>query len=317
MRAQMTLIVVGGLSLGLTLYAQDVNFTGNLCAGSASCVGTPPEDVVASDSVVPMFLIDDTGTDPYRWGLTRAGALGFQIRDLTAVTQPVTIEDGAPTNTLYLDDLGRIGVGTSIPAGDMHVRDSSSNSDLYVERIGTGPSAALLSAQSDLVAFGTISNDPFAIATNNTTRMFITTGGNVGINTTNPSASLHVVGSLNVTGTKNFVENHPTDPSKEIVYAALEGGEAGTYVRGTAELVNGKAVIELPEHFSLVTAEKGLTVQLTPRGEWLQSFVVSVTPQKLVLGEGKRKSGKLDYIVQGVRKTYADFEPIRSRIAAK
>ena len=317
MRAQMTLIVVGGLSLGLTLYAQDVNFTGNLCAGSAGCVGVPPEDVVARDTILPMFLLDDVGTDTGRWGITRVDALGFQIRDVANVTQPLTIEDGAPTNTLYLDDLGRIGVGTSIPAGDMHVRDSSSNSDLYVERIGTSPSAALLSAQSDLVAFGTISNDPFAIATNNTTRMFITTGGNVGINTTNPSASLHVVGSLNVTGTKNFVENHPTDPSKEIVYAALEGGEAGTYVRGTAELVNGKAVIELPDHFSLVTAEKGLTVQLTPRGEWLQSFVVSVTPQKLVLGEGKRKSGKLDYIVQGVRKTYADFEPIRSRIAAK
>ena len=317
MRAQITLVLVGGLSLSLTLYAQNTNITGNLCAGSVDCVGTPPDDITARDIFEPTFRIDDTGGDTGLWGITRAGALGFQVRDLVAGTNPFSIEDGTPSNTLYLDSAGRAGIGTTIPAGELHVRGTSSNTDMYVERIGTSPSAALLSAQADLVAFGTISNDPFAIATNNVTRMFITTGGNVGINTSVPSASLHVVGSLNVTGTKNFVEDHPSDPSKEIVYAAMEGGEAGTYVRGTAELVNGKVVIDLPEHFGLVTAEKGLTVQLTPRGEWLQAFVVSVTPQKLVLGEAKRKNGKLDYIVQGVRRTQTGFEVIRNKPTAK
>jgi hypothetical protein len=317
MRAKVTLVLVGGLTLGLTLYAQNTNITGNLCAGSADCTGTPPDDITARDIFEPFFRIDDTGADTGSWGITRAGGLGFQVRDFVGVTSPFTIEDATPTNTLYLEGTGRVGIGTSLPAGELHVRSTSANTDLYVERVGTGPAAALLSAQSDLVAFGTISNDPFAIATNNTTRMFITTGGNIGINTTSPSASLHVVGSLNVTGTKNFVEDHPTDPSKEIVYAAMEGGEAGTYVRGTAELINGKVVIDLPDHFGLVTAEKGLTVQLTPRGEWLQAFVVSVSPQKLVLGEAKRKNGKLDYIVQGVRRTQAGFEPIRNKLVAK
>jgi hypothetical protein len=46
----------------------------------------------------------------------------------------------------------------------------------------------------------------------------------------------------------------PSDPGKEIVYVALEGGEAGTYVRGTGQLNDGKAVLALPEHFRLVTA---------------------------------------------------------------
>jgi len=317
MRAKVTLVLVGGLTLGLTLYAQNTNITGNLCAGSADCTGTPLDDITAKDIFEPFFRIDDTGADTGTWGITRAGGLGFQVRDLVAGTSPFTIEDATPSNTLYVEGTGRVGVGTTIPAGELHVRSTSANTDLYVERVGTGPAAALLSAQSDLVAFGTISNDPFAIATNNTTRMFLTTGGNVGINTTNPTATLHVAGSLNVTGTKNFVEDHPTDPSKEIVYAAMEGGEAGTYVRGTAELVNGKVVIDLPDHFGLVTAEKGLTVQLTPRGEWLQAFVVSVSPQKLVLGEAKRKNGKLDYIVQGIRRTQAGFEVIRNKTIAK
>jgi hypothetical protein len=56
-------------------------------------------------------------------------------------------------------------------------------------------------------------------------------------------ASLVVVGDLLVTGTKNFVHPHPSDPTKEITYAALEGGEAGTYFRGSATLSNGEATI--------------------------------------------------------------------------
>lgn len=69
---------------------------------------------------------------------------------------------------------------------------------------------------------------------------------------------------LRVRGVKFFIEQHPTDPTKEIAYAALEGPEAGTYIRGSAELKDGQAVIALPEHFALVTSEEGLTVQLTP-----------------------------------------------------
>ena len=272
-------------------------------------------DIAAKDVWEPTYLIEDTGQDIGVWGITRASGLGFQIYDLLAFTSPFTIEDSAPNNALYVDFLGRVGLSTSIPAGALHVRRSNTNTDLYVERIGTGPSAALLSAQADLVAFGTISADPFAIATNNVTRMFITTGGNVGIGTASPSAALHVVGNLMVTGTKSFVEAHPTDPSKEIVYAAVEGGEAGTYVRGTGELVNGEVVIDLPEHFGLVTAEKDLTVQLTPRGQWLQAYVATVTPQKLVLREAQGKSGRIDYWVQGVRKSYSEYEPIRNRTA--
>jgi hypothetical protein len=58
--------------------------------------------------------------------------------------------------------------------------------------------------------------------------------------------NVFVGGNFTVSGTTSFVQAHPTDPSREIVYVALEGGEAGTYMRGTGQLVNGKAVIALP-----------------------------------------------------------------------
>jgi hypothetical protein len=45
------------------------------------------------------------------------------------------------------------------------------------------------------------------------------------------------------------------DADTTIEYAALVGGETGTYYRGTARLQDGKGTAELPEHFSLVTEE--------------------------------------------------------------
>ncbi len=142
-------------------------------------------------------------------------------------------------------------------------------------------------------------------------------GGNVGIfpgGPMNPRAPLHVVGDFLVTdGRKMFAQDHPADPTKQIVYVSLEGPEAGTYIRGTAELVNGKAVIDLPEHFSLVTNDEGLTVQLTSRGEWLQLYLVETTTKRIIVREVQGKSGQFDYLVQGVRKGYENHQVIQEK----
>jgi hypothetical protein len=98
-----------------------------------------------------------------------------------------------------------------------------------------------------------------------------------------------------------------------IAYASLEGPEAGTYLRGEAQLVSGEAVIVLPEHFALVTSEEGLTVQLTPIGEWLQLYVVELSPQRLVVREAQGKDGRFFYLIQGVRKGYEDFQPVQEK----
>ena len=63
---------------------------------------------------------------------------------------------------------------------------------------------------------------------------------------------------------KNFRVPHPSQPDTDIVYACVEGPEAAVYVRGTAHLVNGEAVISLPDHFGSVASPEGMTVQVTP-----------------------------------------------------
>jgi len=83
--------------------------------------------------------------------------------------------------------------------------------------------------------------------------------------------------------------------------------------RGTAELVNGEAVIFLPDHFAKVTVDDALTVTLTPVGEWLQLYVVEKSTSYIVVGEATGQDGTFDYLVQGVRSGYEDWQVVRDR----
>ena len=126
---------------------------------------------------------------------------------------------------------------------------------------------------------------------------------------------IFVKGDIFKTGSCSFVEDHPTNPSKEIVYVCLEGGETGTYIRGSAQLIDGAAVIQLPEHFSMVTSSEGLTVQVTPTSDCNGLYVLSKSPTEIVVKElnGGTSDATFDYLVNGVRKGYEDFQPIRDK----
>ncbi|MDY7094868.1 MAG: tail fiber domain-containing protein, partial [Acidobacteriota bacterium] len=50
----------------------------------------------------------------------------YSIEDASASRIPFTIEGGAPSNSLYVDDGGRVGFGTSVPVVDLHVKDGDS-----------------------------------------------------------------------------------------------------------------------------------------------------------------------------------------------
>jgi hypothetical protein len=123
----------------------------------------------------------------------------------------------------------------------------------------------------------------------------------------------HDTRGISTSGTKNFVQRHPADPGKAVVYASLEGGEAGTYYRGTARLAGGRATVALPEHFSLVTEEEGLTVQVTPREDCKGLYVAEVTTRGIVVKElmGGTSEARFDFLIHGIRAGYADYQVIR------
>jgi hypothetical protein len=134
-------------------------------------------------------------------------------------------------------------------------------------------------------------------------------------NTGAGSPGLYVDGYITKTGAVNFVVPHPTDPAKEIVYACLEGPEAGTYCRGEGTLVNGVAVLDLPDHFSLVTNEKGITVQVTPTAECNGVFVAKYDNKQITVKElgGGKSNATFHWLVNGVRKGYENYQVIREK----
>ncbi|MEJ5167092.1 MAG: hypothetical protein WHV67_08720 [Thermoanaerobaculia bacterium] len=104
-------------------------------------------------------------------------------------------------------------------------------------------------------------------------------------------------------GTVSFVQNHPYEKDKVIVYAAPEGDEVATYTRGTGRLINGEARIKLGETFKWVTnPDIGLTVYLTPVGQWAELYVEKKSTDEIIVKSKDTNSNSVfDYIVYGLR----------------
>jgi hypothetical protein len=119
---------------------------------------------------------------------------------------------------------------------------------------------------------------------------------------------VHGPGNITKDGTVSFIEPHPTDASKAIRYVALEGPEAGTYFRGRARFENGLARIPVPDTFRFVTAEEGLTAQVTPIGAMATVAVVKMDLNEIVVRSSRNV--EFSYLVQGVRNSFADYQPI-------
>jgi hypothetical protein len=74
------------------------------------------------------------------------------------------------------------------------------------------------------------------------------TGGDVGIGIASPTSTLHVVGTVNVTSTKNFYIDHPLESKKDthsLIHASVESPEVNNLYRGKVDLVNGNATVNL------------------------------------------------------------------------
>jgi hypothetical protein len=115
---------------------------------------------------------------------------------------------------------------------------------------------------------------------------------------------------------KNFRLSNPDDPATDIYYACPEGPEAAAYVRGTARLVDGSAVVELPRHFAAVASEQGMTVQLTPHSaESMGLAAVERSTNRIVVRELAQGKGNydFDFYVMAVRKGFEDYEVVRPK----
>lgn len=117
------------------LHYDDVIITGSLCVGFDCANGESfGYDTVKLKENNLRLYFEDTSAGSFPSGDWRirindtfsGGASYFAVEDGTNGRTPFRIETGAPTHSLYVEDYGRVGLGTSIPYVELHIVDGDS-----------------------------------------------------------------------------------------------------------------------------------------------------------------------------------------------
>jgi hypothetical protein len=127
-------------------YVDDLIVDGSLCVGfDCTCNYSFGFDTIVLKENNLRIFFDDTSTGgsfPRNdWRIVindsaNGGASYFGVEDSTAGRRVFTLEAGAPTHSLYVDDGGRVGFGTSTPVVDLHVK-SGNTPTLRLEQDGS------------------------------------------------------------------------------------------------------------------------------------------------------------------------------------
>ncbi|MFH1746062.1 MAG: hypothetical protein ABIG44_03345 [Planctomycetota bacterium] len=203
---------------------------------------------------------------------------------------------------IYYDG-GNVGIGTATP--DFGVLDVGGVAAMDVLGTGAGwigtrgPNGNL---NAHLTHLENYPNNGYVSAKNSSgvTRagMYINTGG---------------LGEI-YADVKNFRVPNPNQRGTDIWYACVEGPEAAAYIRGTAHLVNGRATVAFPDHFTAIATAQGMTVQITPHSAESKGLaVVERSIEGFVVRELFSGAGTydFDYTVMAVRQGYEDYRVIR------
>jgi len=158
-----------------------------------------------------------TSSFPSRdWQITfndsaNGGANKFSIDDIDGGRTPFTIEGNAPSHSLYVDDGGRVGFGTSIPVVDLHVK-SGNTPTLRLEQDGSSgfaPQTWDVAGNEANFFIRDVTNGstlPFRIRPGAPTSVIdIAATGRVGIGTATSDASFDVLATTSSIGLGNAV----------------------------------------------------------------------------------------------------------------
>jgi hypothetical protein len=268
----------------------------NAAAGSAAIVG---DEYGTSGIGVYGFTSGAGGTGVFGFNST---ATGFGVIGSNTAGIGVKGTSTAPSGVTY----GVVGTSSSTTAGA---------SGVFGNALGTANDTQGVFGADGASAAGALVTNWFSAGVrgqgkNGVIGITNTSLGDgvIGVAIAPATVGVRVLGDFTATGGKFFIEPHPTDPRLVIRYVALEGPEAGTYFRGTAKTVNHEAVIQVPDSFRMVTAEDGLTVQLTPVGELAQMAVMSQDLNQIVVRSSRDVT--FHYHVNGVRHALRDLQVV-------
>jgi hypothetical protein len=121
------------------------------------------------------------------------------------------------------------------------------------------------------------------------------------------NGNAHVNGTFTAT-TKNFVQPHPSDPSKEIRYVSLEGPNSEVYFRGSAQISQGVTRIPIPDYFRMVATPGSYSALVTPVGAMATVAVLTKGEEGIVVQASR--DVRIDYVVYAEREAVKQDTPI-------
>ena len=218
------------------LYAgQGVKFTGGTIAAATTVLHTN-NVVYARGGSGGMFLQNADGSD------------GMFIAN-----DHVRIETGSSERIRIIAN-GNVGIGTTTPTAKLDVRLSTATGKVAELHNNAGYGVGFtVESDGGVNTINSESNQALAFATNGASneRMRITTGGDVGIGTTSPSAKLHVAGTGLFTGLVSGITPVAAANFVTKAYVDGSGGGTGPFLPLAGGTMTGVAGVVFPDAFKL------------------------------------------------------------------
>jgi len=194
----------------------DLIVQGSACIG-LDCVNNESFgfDTIRMKENNTRIKFEDTSTSAgfptHDWQLTandsaNGGADKFSIEDITAATVPFTVRGSAPTNSIFVDSTGRLGLRTSSPVLDIHANTSNTPAMRLEQNNSGGFNAQTWDIAGNEANFFVRdvtggSRLPFRIRPGApTSSIDINASGFVGIGTASPVGKLHIANGTSGTG---------------------------------------------------------------------------------------------------------------------
>ena len=227
----------------------DLIVDGSLCVGNDCYSGLAFgfDTIVLMENNLRIYFDDTSNTSSFPnndWRIvindtTDGGGAYFAVQDVSGGLTPFTIEAGAKTNSLYVDDDGQVGIGTSGPVFELHIKEGDTPAVRLHQSTAYGWPEQIWDVGGNETSFfvrdGThAARLPFRIEPETpTSTLCLKSDGKVGVGTWSPAYALEIED----TGTNVAVVAERTDGVTNFMNATGSYGNFGTVNNYPAQIM--------------------------------------------------------------------------------
>ncbi|MCB1096451.1 MAG: tail fiber domain-containing protein [Verrucomicrobiae bacterium] len=221
---------------------------------------------------------------------TNGGANKFSIDDITSGRTPFTVEAGAPSNSLFVDDGGRVGLGTATPVVELHIPDGDTPTIRLEQDGSSGFTAQTWDVAGNETNFFVrdVTNGsklPFKIRPNAPDNsLYIDTDGDVGLGDASPDAALDIesgdvlitAGNLTLNNGIATVTNADTTTQQRTLLQLTNNGQPTITYSDSSAGNEWETYVKTNDRFIINhTANAGFEFQLTSAGNLVTTGTVN------------------------------------------